>query len=81
MLYSSCTVLAKYLQGIGIKLLVHCTGAAHELLPGEVLGAHIMSSMCNAHAAHDVCNDEHTGCTAVAAVHPMYSSIAIRNHY
>ena len=55
MLYRSCTVLAKYLQGIGIKLLVHCTGAAQELLMScsHVL---LMSSMCTHHVhAHTVC--------------------------
>ena len=33
---SSCTVHAEYLWGEPFKLHVYCTGAAHELLPGEL---------------------------------------------
>ena len=67
MLYSSCTVLAKDLQGIGIKLTMHLPVLAQELLMScsHVL---LMSSMCTHHVhAHTVC--AHTVCAHTQCVH------------
>ena len=49
---SSCTVQAEYLWRGSSELSMYFTGAAHELLPGELMSS---SCTCYAHAMHMLC--------------------------